>query len=415
MNLIQTSMWGILRAGYGRRLSETLNVQVMESDPEPNEPFVLLANHAHRMDPVVIGSFLKRPVRYMANLGGVALPTRTLAPLVGAYGKRKGMSDLKALRATLEFFRAGDSIGIFPEGDRSWDGETGALKPGIEKLVKKLGGPVRMVRQVGNYLSGPRWATEERRGTYLLHVRTLSKEFVRDVNAVTLRQTIEDFLSVNDLKEMELEGVEYSCPSPASGISRLLWRCPVCGAQDKIQGAWERLWCQACGERWAVDAHQRVARLGGHPTTTCHAGSSLIEDLKDWNDWQRSTIPGLRGGARYGEGGPSGFFAPRVRLMRGGAGKTHHFGEGSLSLYSDALIFRPEDNREPALKLNPDQISGFIDNFNHFQEFSHRGERYRLNLLGGNALKWEDALREKPIEGARILGSRDEEFVEESA
>lgn len=391
MNVFQNAAWTALRSVRGPHLIRSFRVSAEEEGAEPSEPFVLLANHSHRLDPYVIASYLKRPVRYMANLEGVSALSRIVAPIVGAYGKRKGMEDLRALKDTLRYFRQGDSIGIFPEGDRSWDGESAPLRPGIEKLLKKLGAPLRLVRQVGNYLSGPRWAERGRRGRYLLFFRTLDAEFVRESDSEELRRAISDFLYGNDLKAAELADTEYVCTSPADGVERLLWLCPACGSVDTMAGRGDRISCRACGARWAVDARQRVVRLGSSATDA--AGIPPFGDLKDWSDWQRSRLDSIIADAAPDGAGRPAFSSRGVRLAVKDGTRIRRLGTGTLSLFRNLLSFDPDAADGQPLGLDPRRVRGFVDNFNEFQAFSHRGDRYRLELGGSNALKWEDAFR----------------------
>lgn len=402
----QDAAWRILRSTRGKGLLAAYNVSASFRDPEPRDSYVLLGNHAHRLDPWVVGSLLTRTIRYMANLEGTNPVKAAFADLVGAYGKRKGAPDYAALKRTLDLGRSGETLGIFPEGDRTWDGRPSPLRPGLGRLLGALGKPVLLARQEGSYLTGPRWAGAERKGRWTVEFRVLSRERVAEEDPEALERGIRDFLSVDDLRIPALRDLRFECAAPAAGIGRLLWLCPSCGGADSIEGTGDRITCRACGAGWTVDGNQR---LEGGP-----GPGGRFADLRDWTDFQRAELAGRAASAEplglsAAAGGPVP--DPRVAAERlpDSAGArpvvssegvelravtkrgTEPFGRGLLSLFRDALIFRPSAGGSPAV-FDPARVLYFVDNFNNYCEYSYGGGRYRLIFRGGNAYKWIEAL-----------------------
>lgn len=403
----QDAAWRMLREIRGAHLLARYNVSSRFLDPEPREPYVLLGNHAHRLDPWVVGTLLTRTIRYMANLEGTSPAKAMFADLVGAYGKRKGAPDYSALKRTLLLGRAGETIGIFPEGDRTWDGRPLTIRPGLGKLLRSLSLPILMARQTGSYLTGPRWAKSGRRGRWIVEFRTLSREAVLGQSPETLERAIRDYLCVDDLKNPSLQDVRFDCAAPAAGIERLLWFCPSCGGEDDIAGISSRIRCRACGASWIVDGNQR---LDMGPT----AGSAVadLSDLRDWTEFQRGELA-----RRTAEATPLGILpadsepdprvpTPRVpdkqglrpivssqgvelrrRVERG----EETFGRGSLELHRDALLFHPAKGGKPAV-FDPARVLYFVDHFNVYSEFSYGRSRYKLFFRGAGAYKWIEAL-----------------------
>ena len=133
----QNTVWRILKTLLFKKLRNKYNMSAIFHDEEPSPPFILMANHSHIRDPQMIGAYMKNTINYMANVEGVSGFQRFIAKLVGAYGKQKGAPDIKALKMTIDLLKDGHVVGIFPEGDRSWDGETAAFIPGSAVLAKK--------------------------------------------------------------------------------------------------------------------------------------------------------------------------------------------------------------------------------------------------------------------------------------
>ena len=80
-----------------------------------------------------------------------------LAPRVGAVPVRRFRVDPQAVRVALRLIGRGKGVGVFPEGERSWDGMLQPLRRGTIKLLLKAGVPVIPCGIVGTYEIFPRW------------------------------------------------------------------------------------------------------------------------------------------------------------------------------------------------------------------------------------------------------------------
>jgi 1-acyl-sn-glycerol-3-phosphate acyltransferase len=65
--------------------------------------------------------------------------------------------DPQVARVTLNLLAKGQAVGVFPEGERSWDGELKDLRIGTVKLLLKAGVPVIPCGIIGAYEVAPRW------------------------------------------------------------------------------------------------------------------------------------------------------------------------------------------------------------------------------------------------------------------
>ena len=373
--------WGLAKALYVPSLLKKNRVETGRT-PLPESPFLLMAGHSNYLDPHVLGALAKGPIRYMANLEGVHPFKAALAGLVGCYGRRKGAIDLASMRKTFEFAAAGDSIGIFPEGDRSWDGASTPIRPGCGKLARRLGLPLVLARQKGNYLARPRWASQRRRGAWSVDFSVFDADELGRMSDDLVDAIIATSLARDEIKEAQREGRDFEGDGCAEGIGLLLWRCPVCGKADGLRGRGDTICCRHCGSRWELDANCRVRPL--NVPLSLHAIE--IADLKDWHDWQVSTLPELADGT---ERGLPRLRAEGVRLSRREGASTISLGMGRLYLKGKGkgaeLVFEGGSDRAV---FEAASVRGFVDNFNAFSEFDHRGQRWRLEFGGGNAAKW---------------------------
>jgi 1-acyl-sn-glycerol-3-phosphate acyltransferase len=106
-------------------------------------PILVCGNHQRWLDPVVIACATRRVVFFMAKEELFIKPvTRYAFTWLGAYPVRRGGVDRAAVRKSIDFLRAGQAVGIFPEGTRSRTGRLGPGEPGAAVMALMTGAKV---------------------------------------------------------------------------------------------------------------------------------------------------------------------------------------------------------------------------------------------------------------------------------
>ena len=124
-------------------------------------PFLLLANHTHVLDPFYISSSLPVHIRWVA--GAYLFKNQFLKTLLGSWiggiAKQQGRSDLQTIRDISAALKRGESVGLFPEGTRTWDGRTPrSTKPTAN--LRDVQGPVVLLISRGLTSLKPRWLSK---------------------------------------------------------------------------------------------------------------------------------------------------------------------------------------------------------------------------------------------------------------
>ena len=142
----------------------------LESQGSENVPSIggciLASNHASYLDPAIVACGLKhRVVRFMARdtlfdgrIKGWFFRGIRAVPLDRTRG------DVAALRKGIELLKAGEVLGLFPEGTRSHDGRLQEAKGGIGFMIAKAGVPIVPIYVQGTYVVFPRGAKRVKRG-----------------------------------------------------------------------------------------------------------------------------------------------------------------------------------------------------------------------------------------------------------
>lgn len=132
-------------------------VKGKENIPEEG-PVLLCSNHISNFDPPLIGTFLKRKIRFMAKeelfhnkLLGFLLSS------LGAFPVKRGAGDRQAIRKGLDVLKKGEMLCLFPEGTRSKTGKLGkplsgsgffALRSEAVIVPVVIIGPYKLFRKV---------------------------------------------------------------------------------------------------------------------------------------------------------------------------------------------------------------------------------------------------------------------------
>jgi 1-acyl-sn-glycerol-3-phosphate acyltransferase len=120
-------------------------------------PVILAANHQSFLDPPFAGSASDRAIYFLARRTlldgpflGWLLPKLNVIPVDSEGGK-----DRTALKALIRILRAGEGTLVFPEGQRTPDGNLQPALPGVGLVIAKTLAPVVPIRIFGAYEAWP--------------------------------------------------------------------------------------------------------------------------------------------------------------------------------------------------------------------------------------------------------------------
>ncbi|MBD3392061.1 MAG: hypothetical protein GF418_08310 [Chitinivibrionales bacterium] len=358
-----------------------LNVTVdPDSDPMPRRPFVLVSNHANFLDPWMVGFQSRDALFIMMNDDGFrgSRMRRLYLHAVGAFGKKKGAHDYKAMKRTLNLLKGGFPVLIFPEGQTSWDGETQPIYSGVEKIIKRGRCPLVMMHLRGNFLTRPWWAEHSRKGKIVVKIKVLDAGILGSIPDPDLLETIKTYIYNNDIKNPENRAVPFTGSGMAVGLERFVWICKQCGAEDALVTGGNTITCTACSASWEMDA--RCVLTPRMPTI------GPIGDLHDWTAWHKQEVKARVARARRGAllteskdvlmqtEGPGGEFVDRIT--------------GTLSLYPEKIVFAPSDSGGAIVEWPLDTIEDYVIQLKDLFEFRNGKEYLRFLFRGHSPMKW---------------------------
>lgn len=142
----------LARAALLRMLRPVLRLTIegLEHVP-PDGGLLVVANHLHNADPILLSIAFPRPLHFMAKKELFGLPViGWVIRRVGAFPVDRGKADRGALRHAESLLAQGIAVGMFPEGTRSTTGGLGPALPGAALLALRARVPVLPVTIVGS-------------------------------------------------------------------------------------------------------------------------------------------------------------------------------------------------------------------------------------------------------------------------
>lgn len=245
------------------------------------ENYIVLSNHTTDFDPLLVGASFPRQMYFIASehISRWKNAYRFLhfgfAPII----RRKGTVAVSTVMEALRKVRKGDSVCIFAEGYRSWDGVTGAILPSTGKMIKSAKCALVTYRIQGGYFVSPNWSEgSARRGRiYGAPVNIYTAEQLEQMSVAEINEIINRDLYEDAYERQRLSPKKYKGKDLALGMENLLYLCPKCKKLDTLYSKDDRVYCKQCDFSFRYNEY---GWLEGAPFKT----------LKELAAWQRKQV-----------------------------------------------------------------------------------------------------------------------------
>jgi len=249
------------------------------------EPCLILMNHSSFTDmKLAFGIFYPRRLGIVTSVDAMSGILGVLMRFLGCTPTHKYVTDMTLIR-DLEFMlkKNKTSVLMYPEAGYSFDGRTTALPRKMGVLMKKLGVPVVTVITEGAFARDPLYNMLQIRDVKVsAKVKCLATaEEVREKSVAELDKLLDEAFSFDNFAWQRDNKVSIDVPFRADGLHRILYKCPNCGAESRMEGKGIHLTCHSCGKKWEMDEYGQMSACGGE-TEYSH--------IPDWYSWQRECV-----------------------------------------------------------------------------------------------------------------------------
>ena len=362
-------------------------------------PYVIVPNHSNTFDPFFIAIHIKEPVYWVTSDANFRSPwVRFWLGLVSAIPKTKNISDLESVRAITGHIKQGGIVGIFAEGDRTWDGRTLPLIPATAKLIRMMKVPVICPVLKGAFVSLPRWSKRIRRGrltvdfSKILYPEDYAGKSADDVYGMLSRMIAHD-----DYAWQSEAQIPFESKFGAETLESVLFVCRSCGAVSSLRSQGVRLHCSACRTEWRHTSMSRLLRIGDT------GGDGIDEGTPgDWYAWQKTVFKNLITEAMEKNDDIRLFSDSGVRVFKGFKfedGEVLGTGEVSLSTHGITMSLKRKGrsgglDTTVTLFVPVGEISGQNVVFMNQFEFYYKEVLYSFTYEGEqrSGIKWLQAI-----------------------
>lgn len=248
------------------------------------EPCLILMNHSCFLD-LKIASRIFFPKRY-----GIVCTTdgfvgkSLLMRFIGCIPTQKFVHDMTLIR-DMEYMlkEKKTSVLMFPEAGYSFDGTATPLPRKMGVLLKKLGVPVVTVITQGAFARDPLYNSLQKRKVKVSADVTclLTAEDIKTKTVAELDAMIDEAFSFDGFQWQRENGVIIDEDFRADDLNRVLYHCPHCNADGKMEGRGTTLTCHSCG---------KVYTLTETGALEAADGDTRFDHVPHWYNWQRQQV-----------------------------------------------------------------------------------------------------------------------------
>ena len=355
-------------------------------------PFVLVANHASRIDYVYTAPAVwPHRINYVVGFNEFfVFPTRILLDIAQVIPKRNFTPDVHCINSVMRIISEGGHICFMPEGMNSITGMAQPVQPGTGKLLKKLGVNVYYNKIKGGYLSNTKHCQKQRPGrTEVVVDLMFSPEELKSLTELQIEDRMNRLLAHDDYIWNATERIPFKAKDGmAEKLDTLLYLCPKCGAMYRMRCEGDRMTCEACGNTIEMDECGAIKPVG--PDSVC---PPLVTD---WTIMEREKAardvrePGFSYTGKVKVG-----LLPDYHFLTGN--KTSEIcGEGQLTLTSAGLYFDGTvrgEHRAWDIPIQSLPSYGMCTDITRFYTFLD-GVFWEFYPYAGDTLRWDHLTEE---------------------
>jgi 1-acyl-sn-glycerol-3-phosphate acyltransferase/DNA-directed RNA polymerase subunit RPC12/RpoP len=312
---------------------------------------------------------------------------RWLMRHLGCIPKRLFTPDLETAKKLMAAKREGCSVVLFPEGRLSASGTSFPLVGDTIALVRHMGMDVYEYHTVGGYFCKPKWGIGLRKTPVDIHLhKIVSAEELEGITDEVLEAKISAALSYDECRRY----ISLRKPDRRAnvrGLERMLFRCPLCGAEFVGKTEKNRLICTTCGHATVFDKNYCA---DGKTISELHAEQmEYLKTLKDYCFEQKTTIHR---------------FDKRRGVMT-------ERGEGICRLTEGAIVYEgTEDGKEVRYEKTPAELQALIyTEGKHFQFYEGKELCFFYPEDRNVCAKWSmlwDIQRERVMQIEKLRSAR---------
>jgi 1-acyl-sn-glycerol-3-phosphate acyltransferase len=277
---------GVVRIGSAPTLWKTkFHYTTERMELVGDEPCLILMNHCSFTDmKLAYGIFYPKPLGIVTSVDAMTGILGKLMRILGCTPTHKYVSDMTLIKDMEYMLKTNKtSVLMYPEAGYSFDGRTTTLPRKLGILMKKLGVPVVTVITQGAFHRDPLYNMLQIRDVKVsAHVKCLATaEELKELSVAELDARLDEAFAFDNFAWQRDNRISIDVPFRADGLHRILYKCPHCGAENRMEGKGIHLTCHECGRQWEMDEFGQLHAL---------EGETEYPHIPDWYAWERECV-----------------------------------------------------------------------------------------------------------------------------
>ncbi|MBP5224097.1 MAG: hypothetical protein J6Z38_00725, partial [Lachnospiraceae bacterium] len=247
-------------------------------------PYILLGNHNAFFD-MNVSAIATFPhfANYIVAIDGY-IGREGLLRSIGCICKRKFTDDLMVIRHIGTVLKQGGIVGLYPEARYSLCGTTAVLPESLGKLCKMMGVPVVTLMTKGHHVTHPFWNTRHDRHAKPTEADMRVLFTPEDLKALTpdeVNDRIVEAFQYDDFRWQLENRIPVRCKDRAEGLEKVLYQCPHCNTEFRMEAKGTVLRCTHCNKSWTMTEYGALE---------ANEGETEFAHIPDWYEWERENV-----------------------------------------------------------------------------------------------------------------------------
>jgi|LSQX01.3.fsa_nt_gb hypothetical protein len=245
-------------------------------------PYIMLCNHNSFLDfKVMTAAIFPKRANYVVALDGF-IGREGIMRKVGCIGKRKFVNDVELIRQTVRLLKQGQIVVYYPEARYSFVGTNSVLPDSLGKMLRFLQVPVVTLITHGHHLHEPAWNQTARDVPIESELKLLlTAEEVARLSPEEILERVDQAMTYDDYAWQTENKIRIDYPKRAEELHRVLYQCPNCKTEYRMQSEGAHLSCQACGKTWELTEYGQIRAL---------EGETEFDSPPAWYEWERENV-----------------------------------------------------------------------------------------------------------------------------
>jgi len=204
---------------------------------------------------------------------------------IGCIPTQKFVTDLRLVQDMSYCFKElKTSILMYPEASYSFDGTATPLPRKMGVLLKKFDVPVVMVETFGAFSRNPLYNELQVRKSVPITAKVkllYTREDLREKTVKELSDGLDQAFGFDHFRWQKEQNLSIADSFRADGLNRILYKCPHCGEEGRMEGRGTHLRCGGCDKTWELTELGEMKAL---------EGETEFPHIPDWYAWERQEV-----------------------------------------------------------------------------------------------------------------------------